>query len=161
MTKYLNCIQKIVIGCLSVMILASCGSHEQKGDDAFERVKEKRMLSKDSNFIPKIIIQEPKKPVLEKKKENPDEWTKYKYEIEKKINTNENKIKEIRELPNVNANLLRKVTNLEKTNNDLRMKMDEYNEAEKVKWEKFKVSMNHSVNEIGIELKSMKIDNKK
>jgi len=30
-----------------------------------------------------------------------------------------------------------------------------------VKWEKFKLMMNHDVNEIGIELKAMKLNNKK
>ena len=161
MTLNANFIPKILTGCLSVMILASCGSHEQKADDAFEHVKKERMLLKDSNITSKEIIQEPMKTELVKKNENPDEWTKYKIETEKKIHTNENIIKEIKDLPNANANLIRKVSSLEKENNDLRIKMDEYNEEVKVKWENFKGTMNHDVNEIGIKLKAMKINNKK
>jgi len=143
------------------MILVSCGSHEKKTDDAFDRVKKERMLSKDSTIISKAIAPEPKVSELVKKNENPDEWTRYKIETEKKIHANEIIIREIKALPKANASLLRKVTGLEKENNDLRVKMDEYNEEVKVKWENFKGTMNHDVNEIGIKLKAMKINNKK
>ena len=154
----INFIPMILTGCLSLMILTFCGPHEQKADDAFERVKKERILSKDSNIISKAIIPETQ---IVKKTENQDEWTLYKIETGKKIHTNENIIKEIKRLPNANANMLIKVENLEKSNNDLRIKMDEYNEEMKVKWEKFKLMMNHDVNEIGIELKAMKLNNKK
>ena len=161
MTLNANFISIILAGCLSAMILISCGSHEQKPDDAFDRVKKERMISNDSNFVSKEIIQESMKTELVKKTENLDEWTKFKIEAEKKIHMNEKKIKEIRSLPNVNASLLRKVAILEKDNNDQRMRIDKYNEEVKVKWEMFKASMNHNVNEIGIELNAMKLNNKK
>lgn len=151
----------IIIGCLSLMIFTSCGSHNQKTDEAFERVKKERLLSKDSITIKEALKQEPMNIGLVKNNENLDVWTQFKIETEKKIRSNENIIKEIKKLPNANPNLLRKVTSLEKTNNDLRRKMDEYNEDEKVKWEKFKTMMNHDVNEIGIELKAIKITHKK
>jgi hypothetical protein len=95
-----------------------------------------------------------------KKIETQDEWTKFKNEVEKKIHLNENKIKEIKGLPNTNAALLRKVTNLEKDNNDLKLRMDEYKEEMKVKWEMFQAAMNHIINEIDIELNTLKTDNK-
>lgn len=152
---------KFITGCFLVMMLASCQSHEQKADDAFDVVKQDKMLLKDSNMSSKEIIQEPKKIEFVKKSETPDEWTKFKFETEKKILTNEKKIKEIKSIPNANAKLLRKVTNLEKDNNNLRRQMDEYKEEVKVKWENFKVKMNHDVNEIGIELKDMTVNNKK
>lgn len=151
----------ILTGCLSAMILTSCGSHVKKTDDAFDLVKKERMMSNDSNFVSKEIIQESMKTEVVKKNETPDEWTKYKLETEKKILQNENKIKEIRDLPDVNAKLLRKVASLEKDNNDLRIRMDEYKEEVKVKWEMFQASINHNVNEIEIELNAMKTDNKK
>ena len=143
------------------MILVSCASHGQKGDDAFERVKEEKMLPKDSNAISKEIIEEPKKIEPIKKNETQDEWTKFKIETEKKIISNENKIKAIKIIPNTNAKLLRKVTSLEKDNNDLRRQMDEYKEEVKAKWENFKATMNHDINEIDIELKDMTVNNKK
>lgn len=161
MTLNANTISIILTGCLSAMIFISCGSHEQKPDDAFDRVKKERMISNDSNFVSKEIIQESMKTEVVKKTENPDEWTRFRIETEKKIHLNEKKIKEIRSLPNADASLLRKVSNLEKDNNDQRIRIDKYNEEVKAKWEMFKASMNHNVNEIGIELNTLKINNKK
>jgi uncharacterized protein YlxW (UPF0749 family) len=76
--------------------------------------------------------------------------------MEKKIQLNEKTIKEIRGLTDANTDLLKKLTNLEKANNDLRIKIAEYNEEVKVKWEKFKASLNQNVNEIDIELNALK-----
>lgn len=117
-------------------------------------------LSGDSSFVSAEVIQESLKTNLVKKIETQDEWTKFKNEVEKKIHLNENKIKEIKGLPNTNAALLRKVTNLEKDNNDLKLRMDEYKEEMKVKWEMFQAAMNHIINEIDIELNTLKTDNK-
>lgn len=151
----------IITGCLSVIILVSCESHEQIAGDAFEIVKEEKMLSNDSADITKAMVQEPVKTQIVKINENMDEWTIFKIETEKKILTNEKKIKEIKNIHNANANLLRKVTNIEKGNNDLRNQMNDYNEEVKLKWETFKSTINHDVNEINIELKEISINNKK
>lgn len=169
MTLKVNFISIILTGCLSVMIITSCGSHVKKTDDAFDLVKKDRMMSNDSNFVSKKIIEESMKTEIVKKNENqvvkenetPDEWTKFKLETEKKIRQNENKIKEIRGLADLNASLRRKVTNMEKDNNDLKIRMDQYKEEVKVKWEMFQASMNHNVNEINIELNAIKTDTKK
>ena len=101
------------------------------------------------------------KTELVKKDETPDEWTRFKVETEKKIRLNERKIKEIKASPGANAGLLRKVSGIEKDNSDLRIKMDEYKEEVRVKWELFKASMNHNANNIEIELNALKADNKK
>ncbi|OFY84766.1 MAG: hypothetical protein A3F72_05775 [Bacteroidetes bacterium RIFCSPLOWO2_12_FULL_35_15] len=144
------------------MILVSCESHEQNTDNAFEQVKEEKMISNenDSDSVIKEIIEEPKKLESAMKNENPDEWTKFKIETEKKIRANENKIKEIKGIPNADSKLLRTIISLEKDNNDLRKQMDEYYEEMKVKWENFKTKINHNINEIGIQLKDIKINNK-
>lgn len=162
MCKNINFISRIVAICTSAMILVSCQSHEQEPDQAFEQVKEEKMFSNknDSDSIIKKIIKEPKKLESALKNENLDEWTTFKMETEKKIRSNENKIKEIKSTPNTDSKLLRAVINLEKDNNDLRKQMDEYKEEMKVKWENFKTKMNHDINEIGIELKDIKINNK-
>lgn len=157
-----NFISRIVAVCFSVMILVSCESHEQESDDAFEQVKEEKMISNENNSdsVIKEIIEEPKILKSAMKNENLDEWTKFKIETEKKIHTNENKIKEIKGIPNTDSKLIRTLLSLEKDNNDLRKQMDEYQEEIKVKWENFKTKINHDVNEIGIELKDIKINNK-
>ena len=56
---------------------------------------------------------------------------------------------------------MNKLDNIEKDNNDLRRKIDEYDEEMKVKWENFKVKMNHDANEISIELKNISLSSKK
>ena len=60
----------------------------------------------------------------------------------------------------VNARLLKKVAALEKDNNDLRIEIDKYNEEVKAKWEMFKVSINHHINEIRIDLDALKKNKK-
>lgn len=162
MCTNVNFFLRIVTVCFSVMILVSCESHEQNTDNAFEQVKEEKMISNenDSDSVIKEIIEEPKKLESAMKNENPDEWTKFKIETEKKIRANENKIKEIKGIPNADSKLLRTIISLEKDNNDLRKQMDEYYEEMKVKWENFKTKINHNINEIGIQLKDIKINNK-
>lgn len=162
MCTNINFISRIVAVCFSVMILVSCESHEQESDDAFEQVKEEKMISNEnvSDSVIKEIIEEPKILKSAMKNENLDEWTKFKIETEKKIRTNENKIKEIKGIPNADSKLIRTLISLEKDNNDLRKQMDEYHEEMKVKWENFKTKINHDINKIGIELKDIKINNK-
>ncbi len=143
------------------IIATSCGSHEKKPDDAFDRVKQVRMLSNDSNFTSDEILEESMKTEKVKKIVILDEWTKYKNEMERKIRQNENKIKEIKGHPEANTGSLRKVDRLEKANNELKTKMDEYHEKVKVKWEMFKTSMNHNVNVIELELNALKTGHKK
>jgi len=88
-----------------------------------------------------------------------NEQGQFKIETIRKIQMNQNKITEMKSLPD--AGLNKKVTSLEKANNALIIKMDEYNKNEKLKWELFKAEMNQQVNEIGIELKAIKINTKK
>ena len=84
---------QLILTCfLSVMIIASCGSHKQKADEAFDLVKKGKMLSDDSDLIRKALIQETTKLQI-KKNEPQDKWTIYKIEAEKKIQTNQNTIR--------------------------------------------------------------------
>ncbi len=151
--------------CFFLIIFVSCESPEQKTDDAFEHVKEEKMIAKDSfnadNETTKMVTKLAAKVEVVTKNESVDEWKKFKLDTEKRILMNENKIKEIKGIPDSNPKLYRKVTTLEKNNNDLRRQMDEYNEEMKVKWESFKVKINHDVNEIGIELQDITVNNKK
>lgn len=156
-----NIFTLITTGCLSATIFISCVSQPQKQDDAFDRIKKVRMLSNDSNFVSKEVINESMKTEPVKKIEKQDEWTKFKNEIENRVHLNEKKISEIRSLPDVNDRLNKKLKSLERDNNDLMIEIDKYNEEVKVKWETFKVSMSHNVNEIDIELNAIKTGNSK
>lgn len=161
MTLNQNIAVTIITGCLLSVIISSCGSHIKKPDDAFDLVKKERMMSNDSSFVSKEIIQESMKTELVKKPAILDEWTKFRVETEKKIRLNEIKIKKIRDLHDTNGNLRKKLIKLEKDNNSLKSSLDEYNEEVKAKWEMFKASVSHNANEIGIELDAVKTDIKK
>lgn len=163
MCMNLNFISRIVTVCLFVVIMVSCDSHEEETDNAFEQVKEEKMISNenDSDSVIQEIIEEPKKLVSAMKTKKLDDWTKFKLETEKKISGNENKIQNIKNIPNVDFKLLRKIASLEKDNNELRIQMDKFNLEVKMKWENFKTTINHDVNEIEIELKDLAKNNKK
>ena len=152
--------QWMAIGFWAAVSFTSCGSHAPKKEDAFDLVKKERMISNDSSFASKSVIQESMKTEPVKKNVVPDSWTTFRLEMEKKILLNENMIKKIKDLPDQNASWHRQLEALENENNSLKTNMDVYREEEKVKWEMFQASQNHNVNEIAIELKSLKTNQK-
>ncbi len=149
----------------SALIFSSCESHEKKVDDAYDRVKEIKNTIKDTVKIyvkAEKVLEEKKKVIV--KTETVDEWTLFKSETEDKIIASEDKIKELKLKKNSAENKAkfdRQITRLEQKNNDLRKRMNDYNQEVKVKWEKFKMEMNHDIDAIGIELKDVTINNKK
>ncbi len=156
----MNKINPVIIICyILVTVLAACESHEQKADDAFEKVKSEKLKMKDTIIIMKDVVPNSTKIVQIKKVEAPDEWTKFKTETEKKIMANEIKIKQIKSIPNTNSKVMKQLMRLEKDNNELRKNMDQYKEEAKVIWETFKIKINHDVNDINIELKDLTINN--
>ena len=161
MNIYHHFIARILTGCLTVILMSYCGPRVQKPDDAFTLVKKERMLSDDSGYVSKEVIQASMKTEVAKKAETVDEWTKFRIETEKKIHSNENSIQKIKNLPDRSNNLRKKLTSLEKDNNNLKMSLNEYPEEVKAKWEAFKSSTSHSANEIGIELNAIMSDQKK
>lgn len=147
--------------CLAVALAASCGPRAQKPEDAFTIVKKERMLSNDSSFASKEVIQASMKTEVVKKTETVDEWTRFRLETEKKIRQNVALIEKIKNIPDLSNGMRKKIATLEKDNNNLKMSLNEYPEEVKAKWEAFKSSISHGANEIGIELNSMMTDQKK
>lgn len=145
----------MLTGCITVILLTSCGPPVKKPDDAFTLVKKERMLKDDSSFVSKEVIQASMKTEVVKKPETVDEWTKFRIETEKKIHSNYISIQKIKNLPDLNNSLRKKLMNLEKDNNNLKMSLNEYPEEVKAKWKEYKSSMSHSANEIGIELNAL------
>jgi hypothetical protein len=137
---------------LSIVIFCSCESHEQKADDAFENFKEDKMNIKDTIIIEKMIS----KPEIQAAKiEKISEFEKFKKEIEKKIISNENKIKLIKLTPQSNSKLFKRVLSLENDNKNLKIKFDLYQEELKKNFETFKNKLNLDVNEIESELTTL------
>lgn len=161
MTLDHNFFKTILTSCLTVALITSCGTRVQKPDDAFTLVKKERMLSKDSSFVSKEVIQASMKTEVVRKLETVDEWTRFRLETEKKIRQNVNIIEKIKNIPDLSNSMRKKLTNLEKDNNNLKMSLNEYPEEVKAKWEAYKSSTSHHANEIGIELNALITDQKK
>ena len=144
-----------------IFMLSSCESIEHRNDDAFGQVKEDKFITGDSAVNNTIIIQESKKTEPLKKNENQDEWLKFRTEIEKRILKNENKIKEMTQLKGINSKLLKRVEGLARDNNDLRSQLNDFEEEIRVRKEKFKMEMDHDVNQVGIDLTGISEEMKK
>jgi len=155
MTVNQNIISIILTGSLIMTLITSCGLRVQKPDDAFDLVKKERMMSVDSSFVSKEVIQASMKTEIVKKTETIDEWTKFKIEAEKKIRINDIQIQKIQNLSALKANTRRKLASLEKDNNNLKNSIQEYPEEVKAKLEAFKSSVNHSANTIRTELNAI------
>jgi len=158
-------LQKKILTKVTVLLLMavaiSCTSREQKNDAAFNRVKQEKKETNDSAVVNEAMTFEIRKPKLVIKKEIIDERTEFKQEITKRIQINQNKITEIKKSYDNSGGWGRKIAELENENNGLSITLDEYNKDEELKWELFKATMNQHVDEIGIKLKTIKINNKK
>jgi hypothetical protein len=139
------------------LTLLSCESHEQKADEAFEKVKAEKSMPMDTVFIEKEFIAEPKKAKEMVKNEVQDEWLKFKTETEKKIIVNEILIKQIKNTPNLSVKLIRKLLRLEKDNDDIRNQMEEYQIKLKEVWSDFKLKTIANVANIDAELKDLRV----
>lgn len=149
----------VIVGCVSFLIFATCESHEQRADEAFEQVKAEKKSNKEIVFI-ENKPGEGEINDASKKYDNQDDWTLFKADVERKIQANAVKIKEIKGTPNVTSSMYKKAATLEKENNNLKIQMDEYKADEKLNWDKFKIKINYEGTDIGIKLKAIALDNK-
>lgn len=166
MTIFIRIARLTFIGC--IILFSSCESHEQKVDDAFDKVKE---LKSEPGYIQPVASKSApektaKKSIVIKvvKEQTPDEWTVFEAETDLKLKESESRIKALkarRDFPVNKYKFDNQIMHLELDNNKLRKRMNDYHEEVKIKWEKFKVGMNHDIDELDIELRGVKIDNEK
>lgn len=151
-----------ITSCFIATLLFSCESKEQNMDDAFAQVKEEKMLLEDSiNDSHELIDDSIKTTVVKIQQVTINEWSSFMLEIEKKININEQTIKAIKSIPNYSVKLFKKVATLEETNNNLKIKIKDYQEDEKLKMENFKQTIYLEVQEIDNQLNEMTLKNQK
>ena len=74
-----------ILMCFLINILFACESKDQKTDEAFERVKEKKMFSANNDMNNNGVTMAEPKPKLDQKIDTRDEWTRFNTEIENKI----------------------------------------------------------------------------
>ncbi|MFA6400394.1 MAG: hypothetical protein WCX31_02040 [Salinivirgaceae bacterium] len=156
-----NLLSMILMCCLVVLFISSCESNKKQPDDAYDKIKEERMLLADTNFISKEIIQESMQTEPIKVIKKSDEWTIFENEIGLKITMNEKIIAEIKEKRHPNFFFHSKLKSLIKENNNLKNALNEFNEETKLRWATFKTTMVSDANRIGIELNVMKDEKKK
>lgn len=135
---------------LTASILAvSCESHEKKADGY---VRSKYSIKVDEGEKTTNIKKEVKPSEQKRTVKVLNEWQQFKLDTEKKIHLNEKEIERLKSQAQTTQKMTRKLTDLEEANNDLKIQLNQFNEDVIVKWENFKTSMNHDVNEIGLEL---------
>lgn len=148
-----------ITSCFIATLLFSCESKEQNMDDAFAQVKEEKMLLEDSINDSQEIVEDSITTVVKIQQVTINEWSSFMLEIEKKINRNEQTIKAIKSIPNYSVKLFKKVATLEETNNNLKIKIKDYQEDEKLKMENFKQTIHLEAQEIDSQLNEMTLKN--
>ncbi|MFI5148826.1 MAG: hypothetical protein ACHQRM_03770 [Bacteroidia bacterium] len=139
--------------CFAIHCLCSCQSKEQKSDDAFEQVKEQKREIVDSVLQSRQTSSQVKPAEIAKKPDVADAWTRFRGDMEGKIQSNEAKIKALKGSKETSTKAFRRIVRLEKANNDFRKQMDDYAKDEKTRQEKFRVSLAADVKEIEVSLK--------
>lgn len=144
----------ILIGSSYILLLvtSSCGSDEHKTDVAFDKVKEDKFISGDSVVNNVVGIQTPIRSIEVRPTQNADEWLLFKVEIEKKINKNEVKLREMISRSKVNSKQLKRAESLQEENSGLKRLLNEFDTERKNKLEEFKTEMDHQISQVGIDL---------
>lgn len=148
-----------ITSCFITVLLFSCESKEQNMDDAFAQVKEEKMLLEDSINDSHEIVEDSITTVVKIQQVTINEWSSFMLEIEKKININEQTIKAIKSIPNYSVKLFKKVATLEETNNNLKIKIKDYQEDEKLKMESFMETIHLEAKDIDNQLNEMTLKN--
>lgn len=143
----------VLIFLMTTVVLISCESHEKKADDYIQSKNSLKVSKDETNDNKDKGLNTVKKSGV--KKEETSEWLQFKLLTEKKIASNESKIKKIKSNPLTTQKMVRQLAELEEANNDLKIQLALFNEEVIAKWENFKTSMNHDVNEIEIELRDL------
>ena len=52
----MNLIFNLITGCVSIILITSCESHEKKADDAFDQFKQEKKLLHDTEILTSEII---------------------------------------------------------------------------------------------------------
>ncbi|HXC03949.1 MAG TPA: hypothetical protein VNZ86_04305 [Bacteroidia bacterium] len=141
--------------------LYSCQTREQKPDDAFEHIKEQKREIVDSVLHAREAVPMQKQADIQKqadvqkKTETADVWVHFRTDMEAKILVNEAKIKTLKGAKETNTKSFRRIARLEKDNQDLRAQMDGYVKDEKIRQEKFRVTLLSDEKEIEASLKDI------
>jgi hypothetical protein len=142
----------------AIIVLASCESHEQKSDEAFNQFKDEKTATKDSVYVYRDTTATVEKNQPTKKHEKIDEDEKFKKSIENKVHTNELAIKKLKTTPNMNIKTLKKIIHLEEVNNSFINQLNDYDEEVKKNRKSFEEKINLEINELEVNLKVLNLN---
>ena len=140
---------------MAIIVLASCESHEQKVDEAFNEFKNEKMAKKDSVYVYIDTTSIVEKSKTFKKHEKIDEDSKFKKSIENSVHINELTIKKLKAIPNVNIKTLKKIVHLEEINNSLIKQLYDFDEEARNNRKSFEEKIKQQVNELDVDLKTL------
>lgn len=152
--KTINISGILAIGLIS-LILFSCESHEKKADGYVQSKYSIKVSQDEKNGAKEKKASDLKVKKIVTPKGITSEWMQFRLDTERKIASNDLKIKKIKANPKTSQKMARQLSDLEETNNELKLQLDLFNNEVIAKWENFKTSMNHNVKEIEIELEGL------
>jgi hypothetical protein len=129
-----------ILALFTVVFATACTTSPEKETEALKDAKEN--------------VVDAKADLDQAKKDSADEYNKYKTVTLYTLTDNENKIKALKEerkseSATARAKYLKQLDELEKKNAELKLKMNQYQDGPKDKWEVFKKGFNHEVDELG------------
>lgn len=138
-------------------VAVGCETHEQRPEEAFERVKEGRGAIMDT-AADKATGTLPAPAKAKEAKPRPvavDAQTQFATDTEKQLAANDATIKELKGMPD-NAKILKKISLVEKDNAALRVELAAYLAKAKLDWETYKAKTLAEMAKVTADLKSIR-----
>ncbi len=136
--------------------LTSCQSEAQKSETAQTKVQDAKADLKEAQTDAAVAAQ---------KAATAEEWKVFKTDSEAKIKANEVRIAELKDKMKASGKTMdavyaKNIDLLEQRNKDLKSRMDAYEKGQS-DWESFKREFNHDMDELGVALRDLTVNNKK
>jgi F0F1-type ATP synthase membrane subunit b/b' len=129
-------------------ILTSCSTSAEKVENAQKNVNEANKDLDNANQEYLVDIENYRKETSNMIVANEQQLAEFKVKIE-----HEKKV--------ARTEYRKQIAELEQKNNDMKIKMSNYNEGGKEKWEKFKTEFSHDMDELGQAFKDLTVNNVK
>lgn len=151
----------IMAGVITFCMLTSCSSPKNKVDTEFDRVKKERIMEDENMIVSPETTKQPLVHSSDKTVSKPSDWNIFNTGEQKKIRTNENKIKNLKLNVDLKPKSKRKLTSLEKENAKIKDQIAAYDHELKPNWKSFKKKMDEKLNRINNDLSQLAIADKK
>lgn len=156
--KKMNSNSMLSIACAIQFFSVACNSPEPMTELPLEKVSPVGHEEMDSgvhanNELKKL---EPIESLLTE--QITDSWTHFKLETGKHLDKNDTDILKIKQVVGLNVASLKKALSLEEKNAELRMKLNEFDNSDKVSQQRFKVSMQEDLDLLDADIEWLRIN---